>query len=80
MKLQPHNIIASMGDPQAVRFTLIFPRLPDGITEPGGKESLNLELRPTPSKLQVMPIGVVFFKNRINLTIIDADHIYVSVR
>ena len=62
--------VTPMGDSRAVVFTL----LPDGIAEPGGNESLNLELIPTPSTLQTMPIGEgVFFKHIINLTIIDAN-------
>ena len=62
--------VTPMSDPQAVRFTF----LPDGVTESGGNESLNLELLPTPSTLQVMPVGEgVFFKSRIGLTILDGD-------
>ena len=58
------------GDSRAVVFTF----LPDGITELGGNESLNLELIPTPSTLQMMPIGEgVFFKHIICLTIMDAN-------
>ena len=62
--------VTPIGDPPAVVFTF----LPDGIAEPKGNESLNLELIPTLSTLQTMPIGEgVFFKNVIPLTIMDAD-------
>ena len=37
-------------------------------------ESLTLQLLPTPSTLQIIPAGeAVFFKNAIDLTIMDAD-------
>jgi hypothetical protein len=37
-------------------------------------ESLTLQLLPTPSTLQTIPTGeAVFFKNIIELTIVDAD-------
>ena len=37
-------------------------------------ESLTLQLLPTPSTMQTIPAGeTVFFKNAINLTIMDAD-------
>ena len=59
-----------MSDPQTVVFTF----LRDGIAEPGGNESLNLQLIPIPSVLQTMPIGEgVFFKNVIPLTIVDVN-------
>ena len=58
------------GDPQ----TIVFTFLPDGIAEPGGNETLNLQLIPTPSMLQTMPIGEgVFFKNVVPLTIVDVN-------
>ena len=59
-----------VGDPTVVEVTF----LADGITQEGNDESLTLHLIPTPSTLQTIPIGeAVFFKNVINLTIVDAD-------
>ena len=53
-------------DLQPVPFTF----LTDEVTQEAN-ESLTLQLVPTPSTLQTMPIGeAVFFKNEINLIII----------
>ena len=47
--------------------------LSDGIIREGN-ESLTLYLNPTPSTLHAFPTGeAVFFKNAVNLTIMDAD-------
>ena len=47
--------------------------LSDGIAREGN-ESLTLYLNPTPSTLHAIPTGeAVFFKNAVNLTIMDAD-------
>lgn len=46
--------------------------LTDGIPQEAN-ESLTLQLLPTPSTLQTIPIGEVFFKNIIDLTIMDTD-------
>ena len=47
--------------------------LTDGNTREGN-ESLTLYLIPTPSTLRNIPAGeAVFFKNAVNLTIMDAD-------
>ena len=71
MSLETTRIqVRPMGHPQVVIFTF----LTDGIAELGGNEYLNLELIPTPSTLQTMPIAEgVFFKHVIPLTIVDAD-------
>ena len=62
--------MSSTDDPRSVVFTF----LPDGIAEPGGNETLNLQLIPTSSTLRTMPIGEgVFFKNIIPLTIVDVN-------
>jgi hypothetical protein len=47
--------------------------LADGVTQEGN-ESLILHLNPTPPTLRIIPAGeAVFFRNAINLTIMDAD-------
>ena len=49
--------------------------LPDGVPQEAN-ESLTLQLLPTPSTLRTMPAGeAVFFKNAVDLTIVDADGI-----
>ena len=56
-------------DPQAVLFTF----LTDEVAQEAN-ESLTLQLVPTPSTLQTMPIGeAVFFKNEIRLSIMDIN-------
>ena len=61
--------VKPISDPRVVEVTF----LADGVTQEGN-ESLTLHLIPTPSTLQTIPTGeAVFFKNAINLTIVDAD-------
>ena len=61
--------IRPMGDPKVVTITFLM----DSITQEAD-ESLTLQLLPTPSILQTMPIGeAVFFRNILDLTIMDAD-------
>ena len=61
--------IRPMGDPNVVVITF----LKDSITQEAD-ESLTLQLLPTPSTLQTIPTGeAVFFKNILDLTIVDAD-------
>ena len=56
-------------DPRVVAITF----LTDHVTQEAN-ESLTLQLLPTPSTLQTIPTGeAVFFKNAIELTIVDAD-------
>ena len=56
-------------DLQAVQLTF----LTDEVAQEAN-ESLTLQLVPTPSTLQTMPIGeAVFFKNEISLTIMDVN-------
>ena len=55
-------------DLQPIVFTFVADRV---FQEP--RESLTLQLIPTPSSLQTMPIGeAVFFKNEIGLTVMNA--------
>ena len=64
--------VPPVGDPTVVE--IIF--LADSVTEEG-TEGLTLDLLPTPSTLQTIPIGeAVFFKNAINLTIVDAGGMF----
>jgi hypothetical protein len=57
------------GDSSVVEVTF----LTDGGTQEGN-ESLTLHLNPTPSTLLIIPAGeAVFFRNAINLTIVDAN-------
>ena len=57
------------GRPERVNITF----LTDGIPNEGN-ESLTLYLVPTPSSVHIMPNGeAVFFRNTLNLTIMDSD-------
>ena len=59
--------VGPQDDLQVVQFTF----LTDEIAQEAN-ESLTLQLVPTPSTLQTMPIGeAVFFKNEISLMIMD---------
>ena len=60
---------------------IVFTFLADEVAEEVN-ESLTLQLVPTPATLtaQTMPTGEgVFFKQEINLTIIDADREFITV-
>ena len=62
------------GDLEAIQLTF----LTDEVAQEAN-ESLTLQLVPTPSTLQTMPIGeAVFFKNEINLIIMDATRKFDS--
>ena len=68
--------IRPTGDPEAVAVAF----LTDEIIQEAN-ESLTLHLAPTPSTLQTIPIGeAVFFRNTINLTIMDADCKFWMIR
>ena len=61
--------VRPLEDLQDVLFTFLI----DEVAQEAN-ETLILQLIPTPSSLQTMPIGEgVFFKNEINLTIMDAN-------
>ena len=60
---------------------IVFTFLADEVTEEVN-ESLTLQLVPTPAALtaQIIPTGEgVFFKQEINLTIIDADREFITI-
>ena len=62
-------VVRPQDDLQAVQLTF----LTDEVAQEAN-ESLTLQLVPTPSTLQTMPIGeAVFFKNEISLTIMDVN-------
>ena len=61
--------LSSTYDP--VEVSIVF--LVDGLAREGN-ESFNLGLTPFPSMIQIMPSGPgVFFRNSLELTIIDVD-------
>lgn len=61
--------VRPLDDLQAITFTFLTDEVPHE-----ANESLTLQLVPIPSSLQTMPIGEgVFFKNEINLTIMDVN-------
>ena len=62
-------VVRPQDDLQVVQFTF----LTDEVSQESN-ESLTLQLVPTPSTLQTMPIGeAVFFKNEINLIVMNVN-------
>jgi hypothetical protein len=58
---------------------VVFTFLADEVAEEEN-EYLTLQLIPTPATLQMMPAGEgVFFKQEINLTIMDADRAFINL-
>ena len=68
--METENVtLTGIDDPELV--SIVF--LSDGLAREGN-ESFSLRLTPFPSVIQIMPSGPgVFFKNNLEVTIIDVD-------